>query len=66
MKQKIKENMWCFHCEHEWETDDYYNCKVCPNCKPEYQRIYRTSSFGFAYAHVEKHPELYPLLKNKK
>ena len=53
-KQKIKENMWCFHCEHEWETEDYFNCKECPNCKPNNQRIYRTSSFSFMYAYHEK------------
>lgn len=57
--QKIEEHMWCWHCEHEWDTDDYYNCSECPNCKTEPIRIFRTSSFGFFYAHVAKHPELY-------
>lgn len=55
-KQKIVENMWCFHCEFEWETKDYYNCRECQNCKVKPTRIYRTSSTAFMYAHNEKHP----------
>jgi len=56
MDTKISEHMWCYHCEHEWETDDYLNCDVCSNCTTEPIQIYRTSSFAFAYAYMAKHP----------
>lgn len=59
-KPKIEETMWCFHCDKEWHTDDYYNCKSCPNCTTEPKRIYRTSSFTFVYAYLEKHPDKKP------
>jgi Zn finger protein HypA/HybF involved in hydrogenase expression len=52
---KIEEEMWCWHCEHYWKTDDYYECKECPNCKNEPTRFMRTSSTGFAYAWMAKH-----------
>lgn len=53
--QKIEENMWCFHCEHTWVTDDYLNCVKCPNCDTEPVRIYRQSGFAGFYAHIEKY-----------
>lgn len=59
MEQSHFENMWCFNCDHEWTTDDYYNCNACPNCNTIPIRIYRTSSTAFAYAHIAKHPEQY-------
>lgn len=31
--QKINENMWCYNYEHEWNTDDYYECKDCLSAK---------------------------------
>lgn len=54
--QKIAEEMWCFNCEHVWNTDDYFACKECPACKAA-TRIYRTSSTAYFYANLEKHPE---------
>ena len=57
-KQKITEKMRCFNCEHEWTTNDYFECKECPNCKYEPVRIYRQG--GFFYAYLEKHPENKP------
>jgi uncharacterized CHY-type Zn-finger protein len=57
MLPKISEHMWCYHCEHEWETDDYYNCKECPNCKQEPIHIMRTSSTGYLYAWMAKHKD---------
>lgn len=57
-KPKIEEIMWCFECEHTWTTDDYHNCNECPECKNK--RIYRTSSFSYFYAYLEKHPEKRP------
>ena len=56
IKIQREENMWCFHCENEWVEPDYFNVKCCPNCKKKPIRIYRTSSFSFVYAHLEKHP----------
>lgn len=52
--QKIEENMWCWNCEHEWDTDDYYECKTCPNCQIEPVHIMRTSSTGYAYLWMQK------------
>lgn len=52
---KITENMWCWNCDHEWKTDDYYACKECVNCKIVPVRIMRTSSIGFVYAWEEKY-----------
>lgn len=60
MSKKITQEMWCFHCEHGWVTDDYHNCIACPNCKTIPVRIYRTSSTAFVYAYLEKHPEKMP------
>lgn len=62
---KIAETMWCFHCEHEWDTDDYHNCNSCPNCKTEPVRLYRTSGFAWLYAYLEKHPEHKPKFDNE-
>ena len=45
--------MWCWHCEHEWDTDDY--CKACPNCQIEPVHIVRTSSTGYLSAWMNKH-----------
>ena len=33
IKMQREENMWCFHCEHEWVEPDYFNVKCCPKCK---------------------------------
>jgi len=55
-KRLHEEDMWCFHCEHEWNTKDYFNENKCPNCKKKPIRIYRTSSTAFVYAYIEKHP----------
>lgn len=60
MATSVEENMWCFNCEHEWHTDDYHNCKKCPVCNIEPVRIYRTSSYSWFYAYLEKHPEKRP------
>ena len=68
--------MWCWNCEHEWITDDYYTLmsdyntdnkiSKCPNCNIKPIRFYPTSSFGFAYAYMAKHPEKYhPSISNK-
>lgn len=57
MAQKINEEMWCYNCEHVWETEDYYNCHSCPNCNNEPIRIYRTSSFTCFYAMEAKQKE---------
>jgi Zn finger protein HypA/HybF involved in hydrogenase expression len=57
---KITEEMWCFHCEHIWETEDYFSCESCPSCKNTPARIFRTSSFSYVYAYLEKHPEKRP------
>lgn len=59
-KRKITEEMWCFNCEYEWITDDYYECIKCPNCNTEPVRIYRQSGYSFFYAYLEKHPENKP------
>lgn len=59
-KQLVEENMWCFNCEHEWHTEDYINTRSCPNCKTKPIRIYRTSGTAFVYAHIEKHPIVFP------
>lgn len=56
--EKIKEEMWCYHCDNFWETDDYYNCKSCPNCTTEPIRICRTSSTGFVYEYEARRPEI--------
>jgi Zn finger protein HypA/HybF involved in hydrogenase expression len=58
--EKIHETMWCFNCDTEFETDDYYKCNACPNCVIKPVRIYRMSSFAFVYAYLEKHPEKSP------
>ncbi len=58
MSKVIAENMWCFHCEHNWDTEDYHACISCPNCYVKPVRIYRTSSTTYAYAYMEKHPEI--------
>ena len=63
MRQKIPEIMWCFHCDHEWPTDDYFECVKCPNCETQPVKIYRTSSFSWLYAYMEKHPEKKPIPK---
>lgn len=52
---KRPENMWCFNCEYEWFTDDYFNCNECPKCNQH--PIYRTSSTSFFYAYLSKHPD---------
>ena len=57
---KISEEMWCYHCEHIWQTDDYHGCNKCPNCTTEPVQMYRTSSFSFVYAYLNKHPEKRP------
>ena len=54
----IEADMWCYNCEHEWITDDYYKCNECPECKGT--KLYKTNSFSFAYAYLNKHPELKP------
>lgn len=67
--EKVTETMWCWHCEHEWITDDYYGTmkdQKCPNCVLKPIQIMRTSSTGYAYAHLSKHPEMYaPSLTGK-
>jgi predicted Zn-ribbon and HTH transcriptional regulator len=50
----LKENMWCYNCEHEWETPDYHNCNKCPNCTIEPIHMYRTSSTACLYAQFGK------------
>jgi Zn finger protein HypA/HybF involved in hydrogenase expression len=55
LNQKIAEEMWCYNCQHEWHTDDYFNCNVCPKCNGD--RIYRCSGYGYFYAHLERNPE---------
>lgn len=53
-KPKLSEDMWCYHCEHEWRTDDYHNETKCPECGKI--PIYRQSSFSFFYSYTSKHP----------
>ena len=53
----IKEEMWCFECDGVFITEDYFQCKECPLCGNIKGRLYRTSSFGFFYAYLERHPE---------
>jgi uncharacterized CHY-type Zn-finger protein len=63
MEEKIhEEDMWCFNCEHIWNTKDYFNCDKCPNCDTEPVRLYRTSGTAYFYAYLEKHPEKKPKL----
>lgn len=57
MHPVISEEMWCFHCEHYWTTDDYFNCHSCPNCNIVPIMVFRTSSFTYMYAYIAKHPE---------
>lgn len=59
-RPKIEEEMWCYHCEKEWITDDYFGCKQCPNCTTTPVKIYRTSSMAWVYAYLRKHPEKDP------
>jgi Zn finger protein HypA/HybF involved in hydrogenase expression len=51
---KLTEMMWCYQCEHEWETNDYLNCDKCPNCTTEPIQILRQSSTSFVYAYMAK------------
>jgi uncharacterized CHY-type Zn-finger protein len=56
-REKIQEEMWCGNCDHQWITDDYFNCNSCPNCETTPIKIYRQSSFSFVYAYMAKHPK---------
>jgi glutaredoxin len=55
-ERKHVEEMWCFSCDGIWETQDYYNCNQCVHCGST-SRLYRTSSFSYFYAYLERHPE---------
>lgn len=57
MLPRYNEEMWCSNCEHVWTTEDYFQETKCPNCTIEPVQIMRTSSTGFFYAYIEKHPE---------
>lgn len=49
------QKMWCSECEQFFDTQDYFNCIECENCKSK--TVVRVSSTSFVYAYENKKRE---------
>lgn len=54
-EENKKQKMWCSECEQFFDTEDYFNCIECVNCKSK--TIVRVSSTAFIYAYENKKRE---------